>query len=265
MKDILDSEVQAEIELKLGYEFKNKDLLVEALTHRSLLNENSAAKTQNERLEYVGDAVLELAVREHGYRKHPEWNEGDLTKYSSMIVRGENLFHVAQSLGLEDYIRLSKGAFSWRGTRDLRRKGKLRRMDAFDWILANAVEALIASIYFDGGLGEAKFFVDAHVLHATAEQIRDYRDWKSELQDTLQALTGITPAYEVISNEGPDHERLYVVWLFAGETKLAEGSGHSKQDAQINAARNGMASIDEWSKQLTLKPSRPRQNRRGAR
>ncbi|MCE9586181.1 ribonuclease III [Candidatus Uhrbacteria bacterium] len=248
MKDILDSQVRTELEAILGVEFKDKQKLLTALTHRSYLNENQLVKEHNELLEFLGDAVLELAVTDYLYRKHSDSKEGHLTTWRSAIVKGENLLVIGERLGLVDYMRMSKGE-----RRDVDSGGKSR-----EWIIANAMEAVIGAIYLDLGLGEAKLFIDAHILNGSTATLRAHREWKSELQELVQERFGYTPNYGVLASDGPDHEKRFRVGLFVEETRISLGEGSSKVAAQTAAAKIALETIDSWQNQVV-----PRRKRGG--
>jgi ribonuclease-3 len=219
-----------ELEKNIGVSFKNEDLLKEALTHRSYLNEHSEWKyPHNERLEYLGDAVLELAVSEELFSKYPEFPEGQLTILRAALVNWERLGKVGTEIGLQDFILTSRGE---RGD-----SGK-----AWEVILANAVEALIGAIYLDQGFPAAKKFVQKFILAHLPEILknRSYRDAKSELQELIQEKKRLTPTYRVLEESGPAHRRTFRVGVYFGEELIAEGSGSSKQEAELNAAKQAL-------------------------
>ena len=224
---------QTPLKEKIGYAFKNEDLLKEALTHRSYLNENPSWRyPHNERLEFLGDAVLELAVTEVLYAKFPSEAEGRLTTLRAALVNYQRLAMVARDLGLEAEIYLSKG--------EAKDTGRGREV-----ILANACEALVGAMYLDAGYETAKRFVERHVLAYLEEILAKglYRDPKSTLQETMQEEAKLTPQYEVLSETGPDHKKTFRVGVYAGEKLLAEGIGPSKQDAEIDAARQALEKL----------------------
>lgn len=224
---------QTKLEETIGYSFRNPDLLKEALTHRSYLNENPAWRSaHNERLEFLGDAVLELAVTEYLYAKFPAEPEGRLTALRAALVNYQRLASVARDIGLERELRLSKG--------EAKDTGRGREV-----ILANACEALVGALYLDSGYETAKRIVVNHVLVYVEEVILKelYRDPKSALQERMQEEAKLTPYYAVISETGPDHKKIFSVGVYAGEKLLAEGEGPSKQDAEIDAARQALAAM----------------------
>ncbi len=217
----------AKLEKAIGYGFDEKNLLKEALTHRSYLNENPAWKVpNNERLEFLGDAVLELAVTEELFKRFPEHQEGKLTGLRAALVNYLMLAEVAKSFGLEKHVLLSRG--------EARDTGRAR-----DVILANAVESLIGAIYLDSGYKEAAKLVNKFVMSRLDEVIKKglYKDPKSALQEKIQEEKKLTPNYKVLSESGPDHAKVFEVGVYVGNELLAKGHGSSKQEAEANAAR----------------------------
>ncbi|KKU90809.1 MAG: Ribonuclease 3 [Candidatus Jorgensenbacteria bacterium GW2011_GWA1_48_11] len=216
----------ADLEEKLGIRFKNKNLLKEALTHRSYLNENpSWPFSQNERLEYLGDAVLELAVSEHLYKNYPDYQEGWLTSIRAALVNYQMLARIAREIFLEEHILLSRGE-----TKDT---GKAREV-----IMANAFEALVGAIYLDQDFSVTKTFIEESVLSHLPEVIEKglYRDPKSLLQEIVQERLKLTPTYKILKEEGPDHNKKFEVGVFFGDELIKKGVGSSKQEAEVNAA-----------------------------
>ena len=210
---------------QLGLTFKNIDILVEALTHRSYLNENKAAGAHNERLEFLGDAVLELASTHFLYNKFPSKPEGDLTAYRASLVNTVSLAQSAKLLGLNDMLLLSKG--------EAKDTGRAR-----DIILANAFEAVLGAVYLDQGYDAAEAFV-ARTLYPKIESIienKAYQDAKSRFQEVAQEKKSITPAYKTISEEGPDHDKKFTVGAYLHDKEIARGEGKSKQEAEQAAA-----------------------------
>ena len=210
----------------LGLSFNNIELLTEALTHRSYLNENKTADKHNERLEFLGDAVLELASTHFLFNKFPFKPEGDLTAYRAALVNTVSLAESAKLLGLNDMLQLSKG--------EAKDTGRAR-----DIILANAYEAVLGALYLDQGYEAAEQFV-ARTLYPKIDSIienRAYQDAKSRFQEVAQDKKGTTPAYRTLSEEGPDHDKKFTVGAFIGEEKIAEGEGKSKQEAEQSAAQ----------------------------
>jgi ribonuclease-3 len=214
---------------EIGYEFKNESLLQTVLTHRSYLNEHRNLKLEhNERLEFLGDAVLELIVTEHLYRHYPN-PEGELTSWRSALVRGTSLANVARHINLDNYMKMSRG--------EARSNGKSRSL-----ILANALEALIGAIYLDSGASGAEKFINKYIVVELENIIKEglYRDAKSALQEIVQEQEGLTPNYEVVSESGPDHDKTFISCVKAGERELSRGEGSSKQAAEQDAAQKAL-------------------------
>lgn len=215
---------------KIGIEFSNPDTLVQAFVHRSYLNENPKFRlSHNERLEFLGDAVLELAVTEELYAKYPEKPEGELTSFRAALVNAKMLSEIAERLGMNDYLLMSRG--------EAKDTGRARQV-----LLANAMEAVIGAIYLDKGYGAAKDFIATYILVHLPEVIerRLFKDPKSLFQEIAQDKIGITPSYRVLKEWGPDHDRHFVVGLYLNDELVAEGEGHSKQTAEVNAAEKGL-------------------------
>lgn len=211
---------------KLGYEFNDVELLITALTHRSYLNEHKkSASEHNERLEFLGDAVLELVVTDALFRNHQE-AEGILTAWRSALVRTESIGAAGERLDYESLIRMSRGE----------KHGSAR---ARQQILANAFEATTGAIYLDQGYDAAKKYIEDNILSTLSQILEDqsWRDPKSYLQEISQARDGFTPVYKVLTEDGPDHEKTFTLGVFVGEKKMGEGSGPSKQIAQQDAAK----------------------------
>jgi ribonuclease-3 len=221
------------LEEKIGIHFENKDLLRQVFVHRSYLNEHRGFDLgHNERLEFLGDAVLELVVTEHLYKNYPN-PEGELTNWRSALVKGETLAIVATELEFSEHLMLSYGEAKSGG------KGK-------NLILANAFEALIGALYLDQGYDACQDFINRHIL-VRLEAILEHRlfiDPKSRLQEYTQEKFSITPSYIVLSEEGPDHAKNFTVGVNVGNKELAQGVGSSKQTAQVAAALAAMQTID---------------------
>lgn len=215
------------LEKAIGISFRNKDFLVQALTHRSALRK-SRSTGHNERMEFLGDAVLELVATEYLY-KFSEKSEGELTSWRSALVKGEHLAAVALELKLGEYIFMSKGEEA-SGGRDK------------PSTLANALEAVIGSVYLDGGFEKAAIFCNDFILVRLNELLAQgkHRDDKSYFQEKIQELLGVTPHYEVIEESGPDHDKQFVCAAFIDDEKVSEGKGNSKQRAEQDAAHNGI-------------------------
>lgn len=218
-------------EKKIDHSFTDKALLQTAFTHRSYLNENRAAgREHNERLEFLGDAVLELAVTDFLYAKYPEKPEGDLTAYRAALVNTVSISDAATKLGMNDYLLLSRG--------EARDTGRARQI-----ILANAFEALIGALYLDSGYKAAEQFIAKQLFHKTEEVVekRLWQDAKSKLQELSQEQSGITPTYELVDQSGPDHDKKFVVAARIGNDRIANGEGKSKQEAEQDAAQKALA------------------------
>jgi len=210
-----------EFEKLVGINFKDKNLLKQAFLHRSYLNENRGVNLEhNERLEFLGDAVLELVVTDFLFRKFPEKAEGDLTAYRSALVNTVTLSSVAASLRMSDFLLLSKG--------ESKDTGRARQ-----YILANTFEALTGALYIDRGYKVAESFIGKNILPLIDEVIekRLWQDDKSHFQEMSQEKVNFTPSYKTLREEGPDHDRHFVVGVFLGDENVAEGEGKSKQDA----------------------------------
>ena len=217
-----------------GVKFSNPELLKQAHVHRSYLNEHKDfGMDHNERLEFLGDAVLELAVTKHLYNNYPN-PEGELTNWRASLVNGQMLASIAKGLKIEENLYLSKGE-----SQD--KSGKAR-----NYILANAIEACIGAIYLDQGFEEAEKFIAKYVLVKLPEilQARAFIDPKSHFQEKSQEVYGSTTLYKVLEEKGPDHEKFFRVGLYIGKRKISEGTGMSKQEAQIDAARAGLAAMN---------------------
>ncbi len=221
----------SKFEEKIGVHFTNPDLLVQAFVHRSYLNEHPDFRLgHNERLEFLGDAVIELVVTEYLYAKYPN-PEGELTNWRAALVNANTLAVIAhKDLGMEEYLYLSRGEAKDAGSK------------ARQYILANAIEALIGSMYLDQGWKVVSEFIDRFVL-SKLDYILEHKlyvDPKSRFQEAAQETAGVTPNYRVITENGPDHSKEFEVGVFLGSELVAVGKGSSKQDAQIEAARKAL-------------------------
>jgi ribonuclease-3 len=215
------------LEKKLGFNFKDKDLITEALTHRSYLNEFPKWRLpHNERLEYLGDAVIELLVSEELFNKFPNEAEGQLTVLRAALVNYQILAKVADDMGLQDYILMSKG--------ERKDVGRAREV-----ILANAIEAVMGAIYLDQGLEKAGAVVKKYVIRRLDEVLKtkSYKDAKSELQEIVQEKLKLTPTYKVLDESGPAHRRVFTMGVYFGARLVADGTGPSKQEAELEAAK----------------------------
>jgi ribonuclease-3 len=216
----------SKLEEKLNLKFKNKDLLIQAFCHRSYLNENpNFYLPHNERLEFLGDAVLELAVTEYLYKKYPKKSEGELTNWRAALVNAKMLSKIARELGFNDFLLLSKG--------EEKEEGKARM-----YILANTFEALIGAIYLDQGYTTCQEFIEKEVIKELPEILEKklYKDPKSRFQEEAQERVGITPAYKVLDEWGPEHQKHFLVGVFLKDELIAKGEGSSKQEAEEEAA-----------------------------
>jgi ribonuclease-3 len=213
----------------LGVKFNNIELLMTAFTHRSYVNEHKkSVKEHNERLEFLGDAVLELVVTDYLYEKYDE-PEGILTNWRSSLVRTESIAVAAQKLGFEPMLRLSKGE---------KRGSERARMQ----ILANSYEAVIGAMYLDLGYDAAKKLITDSLLITFAEILESgsWLDPKSRYQEVVQSDEGFTPQYKVMSEEGPDHDKVFTVGVYINDDLRAQGTGPSKQNAQVAAAEKAL-------------------------
>ena len=215
----------ASLEKNIDVKFENKELLQQAFVHRSYLNENPNFKLgHNERLEFLGDAVLELVVTDYLYLNYPN-PEGELTNWRASLVNAKMLSEISRRLNIDDYLLLSKG--------EAKDKGRARQ-----YILADVFEALIGAIYLDQGYESAARFIEREVIRELPQVLEQklYRDPKSLFQEKAQEKVGITPVYEVIKEWGPDHARQFQVGVYLDNDLIAEGEGSSKQEAQSQAA-----------------------------
>lgn len=223
------------LQKKIGFTFNDESLIKQALVHRSYLNEHPDFKLgHNERLEFLGDAVLEIVVTEFLYVNFQETPEGDLTNWRASLVNAKMLYEVAAELGIEDYLYLSKG--------EARDKNKKSRQ----FILADAVEAIIGALYLDQGMEVAKEFILKNVVSKLDNILKNqaYLDPKSHFQEKAQEERGVTPHYEILDETGPDHAKIFTVGLYLGEELITTGQGSSKQEAQVEAAANGLQKMN---------------------
>lgn len=227
----------SKLEKKLNIKFKDKDLLQQAFIHRSYINENKKNKlSHNERLEFLGDAVLELVVTEFLYKKYPQSPEGELTSYRSALVNAITLSKIAGDMGMNDFLLLSKG--------EAKDVGRARTI-----ILANTFEAFIGALYLDQGYDETGKFIAKNLLEKLEEEIvakNLWRDAKSLLQEKAQEVLNVTPSYKMLSDTGPDHNKVFTIGLYFDEKLIAEGKGHAKQEAEQEAAKKALV-IYKWS------------------
>ena len=221
---------------KLGFEFNNIELLVTALTHRSYVNEHKKTREHNERLEFLGDAVLELVSSDFLFREY-NYPEGVMTALRAALVRTESIGDAGKELGYEPLVRLSKGE----------KNGSER---AHDVILADCFEAVIGAIYLDQGYEAAREFIAKHILVKidTILEEGSWRDPKSYVQELAQKYDGVTPVYKTLREDGPDHDKTFTVGMYVGEAIKGLGKGHSKQEAQTMAAREGVKLYQKLNK-----------------
>jgi ribonuclease III len=216
---------------RIGVSFKNEDLLRQALVHRSYLNEHSDFPfDHNERLEFLGDAVLELIVTEHLFKKFPKKPEGDLTNWRASLVNAKMLSSIAGELDIESNLYLSKG------------ESKDKNSKARQYILADAIEAVIGAIYLDSGTEVAGRFIEDKIISKLDYILKNelYFDPKSKFQELSQEKYGVTPHYDVLKEDGPDHAKTFEVGLYVADELVAVGKGSSKQEAQVEAAEAGI-------------------------
>lgn len=218
-----------QIEAILGVHFKDATILKQAAIHRSYINEHSKLGLgHNERLEFLGDAVLELVVTDHLYSTYPN-PEGELTSWRSALVKTESLAALAEKLELGQFLLMSRG--------EAKSGGRSRQA-----LLANMIEAIIGAIYIDLGYDEARKFIDKHIISELPEILENesYIDAKSKFQEIAQERDGVTPHYEVLDESGPDHNKIFVVGVYLGKRELGRGQGPSKQSAQQAAAAEAL-------------------------
>ena len=215
---------------KLGFEFNDITLLVTALTHRSYINEHKKSATEhNERLEFLGDAVLELVSSDFLFKNYNE-PEGIMTAWRAALVRTESIGDAGKELGYEPLVRLSKGEHQHGSNR------------ALDIILADCFEAVIGAIYLDQGYETARNFIEKHILVKIDQILEEgsWRDPKSYFQELAQKFDNLTPSYHLLKEEGPDHDKTFTVGVYVGKSLKGQGIGHSKQEAETSAAREGI-------------------------
>jgi len=224
-----------QFEKKLKVNFKNKDLFKQAFCHRSYLNENPEFGLQhNERLEFLGDAVLELSVTEYLFNNYKN-SEGDMTNWRAALVNTQSLAETSAKLGFDEYLLLSKG--------ESKDTGKARQ-----YILADTLEAFLGAFYLDQGLEKSRKFIEEHIVSKLAKILEEgsHIDSKSSFQEQAQERVKITPTYRVVKDWGPDHEKHFIVGVFLGKELIAEGEGSSKQEAEESAARNALE-VKNWN------------------
>lgn len=223
-----------ELEKKLGITFINQNFLQTSVIHRSYLNEHKDLKLQhNERLEFLGDAVLELITTEYLFLNYDN-PEGELTNWRASLVNANMLAEIAKDLSIESFIQMSKG------------EAQDKNPKARHYILANALEAIIGAIYLDQGMPAAEKFINENILVKLAHILQNhlYLDPKSKFQEKSQEIHNITPIYKVLEESGPDHNKFFRVGVYLNDELIAEGEGTSKQEAQVDAAQNAIEKKD---------------------
>jgi ribonuclease III len=221
----------AKLEKIVGVKFKDAALLTQAVVHRSYLNEHPDFElSHNERLEFLGDAVLEIVVTEYLFHKFPDTPEGDLTNWRASLVNAKMLAQVANDIAIEEFLYLSKG------------EAKDAKSKARQYILANAIEAIIGAIYLDRGIKYASEFIQNKILFRLEAilEAQSYVDPKSKFQEKAQEHYRVTPHYKILSEQGPDHAKIFEVGSYLGDELVARGHGSSKQEAQIDAAAKSL-------------------------
>ena len=222
------------LEEKLGYEFQDRRLLENALTHSSCANESRGRLSSNERLEFLGDSILGMGVAEHLYRNHPDLPEGDLTRTRAALVCEESLVEVAKELSLGEYLHLGKGEEAGGG----RQRPSIQ---------ADAVEAVLAAVYLDGGIGSARKIIQRYILCREIEGLTRPRDYKTALQELVQRESGQVLKYRLTGSEGPDHDKRFFVEVDLNGTPIGSGKGHSKKEAEQMAAKSAIQHLQTLS------------------
>lgn len=224
------------LEKSINIAFKNKDLLTQAFCHRSYLNENpNFYLSHNERLEFLGDAVLELITTDYLFRNYPNKPEGEMTGWRASLVNANILSDTAKEIGFENFLLLSSG--------EEKEKGKARK-----YILSDTFEAFIGSLYLDQGYEVARNFIEKNLIERKLPEIIEkklFKDPKSLFQEKAQEIVAITPIYQVLEESGPDHMKFFVVGVFLGEELIAKGNGSSKHEAELKAAEEALK-VKDW-------------------
>lgn len=218
------------LEEKLGYTFQNRALLENALTHSSCANESRGRLLSNERLEFLGDSILGMVVADHLYRNHPDLPEGELTRTRAALVCEESLVEVAQELNLGQYLQLGKGEEAGGG----RQRPSIQ---------ADAVEAVLAAVYLDGGIGSARKIIQKYILSREVAGLTKPRDYKTALQELVQRESGQVLRYRLTGEEGPDHNKRFFVEVDLNGTSIGAGNGRSKKEAEQMAAKTAVAAL----------------------
>lgn len=220
------------LEEKLGYTFQDPKLLENALTHSSCANESRGKLQSNERLEFLGDSILGMVVADHLYRNHPDLPEGELTRIRAALVCEESLVEVAQALGLGQYLRLGKGEEAGGG----RQRPSIR---------ADAVEAVLAAVYLDGGIGSARKIIQKYILSREVAGLTKPHDYKTALQELVQRESGQVLRYRLTGEEGPDHNKRFFVAVDLNGTCVGAGNGRSKKEAEQMAAKAAIEILEK--------------------
>ncbi|MBM3250802.1 MAG: ribonuclease III [Candidatus Nealsonbacteria bacterium] len=223
------------LEKQLNLKFKNKDLLTQAFVHRSYLNENPKfGLFHNERLEFLGDAILEQVVTDYLFLKYPKKSEGELTSWRASLVNTKILAKTAQEIGFNDFLLLSQG--------ELKEEGRARQ-----YVLANTFEAFVGALYLDQGLEKCQYFLEKYLIKELPRIIREglFKDSKSRFQEEAQERVRLTPSYNLLEQSGPDHAKRFVIGVFLGDNLVAKGEGSSKQEAEDKAAEEALR-IKKW-------------------
>ena len=215
------------LEEKLGYEFRDPALLENALTHSSCANESRGRLQSNERLEFLGDSILGMVVADHLYRNHPDLPEGELTRTRAALVCEDSLVEVAEALRLGEYLHLGKGEEAGGG----RKRPSIQ---------ADAVEAVLAAVYLDGGIGSARKIVQQYILCREVEGLTSPRDYKTALQELVQRESGQVLKYRLTGEEGPDHDKRFLVDVMLNSNVIGRGEGRSKKNAEQMAAKEAL-------------------------
>lgn len=221
------------LEERIGYTFRDRSLLENALTHSSYANEHrEAGMPSNERLEFLGDSILGLVVADHLYRTRPDLPEGDLTRIRAALVCEGSLVEVAKGLDLGSYLKLGRGEESGGG----RHRPSIQ---------ADAVEAMLAAVYLDGGIGQARRLIHELIVDQEQERTAAGRDYKTALQELVQRTSGQVLAYRLIGESGPDHAKTFEMEVLLNGTAIGSGSGRSKKEAEQAAAKTAVARLEE--------------------
>lgn len=220
------------LEEKLGYTFRDPSLLENALTHSSRANESRGTLSSNERLEFLGDSILGMVVADHLYRNHPDLPEGELTRTRAALVCEESLVEVAQELNLGEYLRLGKGEEAGGG----RNRPSIR---------ADAVEAVLAAVYLDGGIGSARKIVQKYILSREVAGLTKPHDYKTALQELVQRESGQVLQYRLTGEEGPDHDKRFFMEVTLNSTPIGSGTGRSKKEAEQMAAHAAIQALEQ--------------------